>query len=283
MSYILFDIGGTNTRVALSEDLTSFKEVVKYKTEAKYKDGIKKLVETAKELAGDRKIEGAAGGVRGVLDQDNESIYRDELIPDWVGKPIVADLKKAFKCEVYIENDTAMVGLGEFHFGAGHDADIMVYHTVSTGVGGVKIEHGELDEATLGFEPGHQVLDIDRTVLGDDVEPTLENLISGTAIERRMGMKPYEIPQDDVIWDELAGYLAQGLKNTILYWSPEIIVLGGSMIVGDPRIELEPIRKHTNDAVAGIVPCPLIVDAKLGDEGGLYGAMVLLQQKLPHN
>ena len=75
--------------------------------------------------------------------------------------------------------------------------------------------------------------------------PTLENLVSGTAVEKRLGMKPYDIPQSDVIWDELAGYLAQGLRNTILYWSPEAIILGGSMIIGDPKIPLEAIRKAT--------------------------------------
>ena len=93
-----------------------------------------------------------------------------------------------------------------------------------------------------------------------------------------MGVKAYEIPQSDAIWDQLAEFLAHGLRNTILYWSPDIIVLGGSMIVGDPRILLDDIVKHTNEVLDDVVPCPLIVDAKLGDYGGLYGAMSLLQQ-----
>ena len=92
-------------------------------------------------------------------------------------------------------------------------------------------------------------------------------------------MKPYEIPQDDDVWDELAGYLAIGLKNTIMYWSPDVIVLGGSMIVGDPRIFLDDIVRHTKEVLGDQMACPDIVDATLKDEGGLYGAMALLAQK----
>ena len=98
---------------------------------------------------------------------------------------------------------------------------------------------GEIDKATIGFEPGHQILDIDRSLLGKETVHTLENLISGTALENSRGTKPYDIPQTDLIWNQLAFYLAIGLRNTVAYWSPDKIVLGGSMIVGEPRILLQ--------------------------------------------
>ena len=155
----------------------------------------------------------------------------------------------------------------------------MVYHTISTGVGGAKIENGKIDSYHLGFEPGKQVLDIDRTILGEDILPTLENLVSGTAVEERTGEKPYEIPQTDAIWDQLANYLAHGLRNTIFYWSPELIVLGGSMITGNPAIEIANIQKHTQNILGNEVAIPEIKKAKLGDESGLYGAMALLAEQ----
>ena len=94
-----------------------------------------------------------------------------------------------------------------------------------------------------------------------------------------MGSKPYEIPQEDAIWDQLAYYLAHGLRNTVLYWSPDVIVLGGSMILGKPRILLDDIQKHANEVFGEDVSCPLIVDAELGDMGGVYGAAALLRRK----
>ena len=52
MSYILFDIGGTNTRVTVSEDLKSFEKPVKFKTPVNFKEGMDKMVEAAKGLKG---------------------------------------------------------------------------------------------------------------------------------------------------------------------------------------------------------------------------------------
>ena len=279
MTYVLFDIGGTNTRVATSEDLKSFTKPIKFKTPKDFNTGVEKLCASIQDLC-PKGLRGAAGGVRGVLTEDRGTIAHDEILTGWVEEPLLERLKDELKTDIYLENDTAVVGLGEYHFGAGKAAEIMVYHTISTGVGGVKIEEGMIDDYHIGFEPGRQILDIDRTILGEDVSPTLQNLVSGTAVEARTGQKPYEIPQSDAIWDQLAEYLAHGLRNTILYWSPDMIVLGGSMIVGDPRIRLEDIVRHTEVILAGEVPCPLIKDATLGDEGGLYGAMSLLSQKV---
>jgi predicted NBD/HSP70 family sugar kinase len=278
MSYILFDIGGTKTRVAVSDDLKTLREVKSFKTKGSYKDGLEVVIKTAEELLGKQKPTAIAGGIRGLLTEDKSGIHNDGVLRGWARKPLKKDLEKHFKTSVYLENDTAMAGLGEATFGAGQGMDIVVYHTISTGVGGVKIEHGTIDESTSGFEPGHQVLDIDRTILGEEVTPTLENLVSGAGLETRLGMKPYDIPQEDMIWDELAEYLAQGLRNTILYWSPEVIVLGGSMITGDPRIPLEAIRKYTVEILDNFVDCPFITVCDLGDEAGLYGAMAYISR-----
>ncbi len=279
MTYILFDIGGTKTRVAVSKDLATLDKVVHFKTPASFTDGVKKIVSSINDLT-DETPKAMAGGIRGLLMEDKTGLFNDGVLDKWAGKSLVGELQKVHNVPIYLENDTAMAGLGEAIFGAGKGLDIIAYHTVSTGVGGVKIEHGEIDEASTGFEPGHQVLDIDRTILGDDIVPTLENLVSGTAVEQRFGVKAFEIPQDDVLWNELAEYLAQGLRNTILYWSPDAIVLGGSMVIGDPAIPVDMIRKCTVEALDGFVPAPFICAAKLKDEAGLYGAMALLGKKL---
>ncbi len=280
MTYVLFDIGGTKTRVAVSEDLQAFSDVESFKTPLKFEEAIEKIAAAVKKLTKE-KPEAMAGGVRGVINEHKNSIQNDAVLKKWIGKDIVSALqKKIADVPVFLENDSAIAGVGEAVFGAGEGLEIVAYHTISTGVGGVKVEDGDIDDASIGFEPGHQILDIDRTVLGDDIAPTLENLVSGTAVGERFGVKAYEIPQSDVVWDELAEYLAQGLRNTILYWSPDVIVLGGAMIVGDPAIPIDAIRKYTVESLDGFVTAPLITEAKLGDEAGLYGAMAILQKRL---
>lgn len=279
MTYVVFDIGGTKTRVATSEDFKTFTKVESFKTPAKFEEGMPMLMELIDKLA-EGKVKGIFGGVRGRLNEEKTGIENDGPLNKWKGQSIVGALEKKYKVPVFIENDSAVAGVGEAVFGAGKGLDIVAYHTVSTGVGGVKVENGDIDEASIGFEPGHQILDVDRTILGDDISPTLENLVSGTAVAERFGCKAYEIPQSDIVWKELAGYLAQGLRNTILYWSPDAIVLGGSMIIGDPRIEIDDIRKATVEVMEGFVDTPLIAEAKLGDEAGLWGALALLKKRL---
>lgn len=275
MSYLLFDIGGTNTRVTISEDLKTFQKPIKFKTPISFKEGVEKIVAAAEEL-GATSIRQASGAVRGLLSEDRGSIAHDDVLTKWIEEPLADTLAKKFNTKVTLENDAALAGLGESHFGAGKGSHIMVYHTISTGVGGAKIEDGKIDSYHLGFEPGKQVLDIDRTILGDDILPTLENLVSGTAVEERTGANPKDIPQEDAMWDQLAFYLAHGLRNTILYWSPDLIVLGGSMITGDPVIPIENIRKHVASVLGEDVPVPKIERAALKDDAGLYGAMSLI-------
>lgn len=279
MSYILFDIGGTKTRVGITNDLETLSDHTSFNTPAKAHEGVQKILDAAAKMS-DAKVKGIAGGIRGRLNEEKTGIDNDATLASWAGKDLAALFKKTHNVPVFLENDAALAGAGEAVFGAGKGLEIVAYHTVSTGVGGAKIENGVIDYASVGFEPGHQILDIDRTILGEEITPTLENLVSGTAVEERFGVKPYEIPQSDILWDELAGYLGQGLRNTILYWSPDAIVLGGSMIIGDPKIEIDAIRKATVEAIDGFVDTPLITTAKLGDEAGLYGAMTVLKKSL---
>ena len=280
--HALFDIGGTKTRVAVSGDLASFVEPVIFDTLHSYKEGIVAIADAIKKLSGGGHITGACGGIRGQLSADHSGMAHDDVLTDWQSKALTHDLGAHIGAPVLLENDAALVGLGEAHFGAGKGFPIVAYHTVSTGMGGARIVHGKIDVNSMGFEPGHQTIDADHTLCPtcgtESVD--LEDYISGSAIEARFHKKPYEIEQKDAVWDELAHWLAHGLKNTIVYWSPDVIVLGGSMIVGDPRILLSDIQKHTAEVVGDLMLMPPpIKDALLGDGGGLYGAMVLLEQE----
>lgn len=279
--YVLFDIGGTKTRIATTRDLKTIHAVERIETPLSYQDGLQSFNTVAQKLAEGEPITMAAGGIRGPLNHEKTGIISESQLTDWVGRSLTRDLTRVLNAEdVILENDAAIVGLGEVAFGAGQGCDIVAYHTVSTGVGGARFVHGQVDIASVAFEPGHQILDISHSVLGHSYKPTLENLVSGGALEKRRGVKPYAIPQEDSIWDELAQYLAYGLKNTIVYWSPDRIVLGGSMIVGDPNIPLERIIFYTKKAIENLMPCPTIVKASLKDDGGLYGAMALIQNHL---
>lgn len=276
--YILFDIGGTKTRISATNSLDSIGEVVSFSTPQNFEEGMRLFGEHVGTLAKGEPVLRAVGGIRGPLSRDKSTITNNDILTDWVDKPIKESITSFLSGgETTLLNDTAIVALGEAHSGAGKGYDIVAYHTVSTGVGGARIVAGSLDEASIGFEPGHQIIDADNTLRSGTGADTLEELISGTAIEQRFHKKPYEIPQSDPLWDELARYLAYGLKNTIVYWSPDVIVLGGSMMIGDPRILLSDVKRYTEKVLDGFVAMPEIVDATLSDKGGLYGALSVLK------
>jgi predicted NBD/HSP70 family sugar kinase len=149
--------------------------------------------------------------------------------------------------------------------------------TVSTGVGGVRIVDGEIDKSAMGFEPGHQIIDADGTLCPEckSVPGYLERYVSGSAIEMRHGKKAYEI-DDPGVWDEAARFLAYGLNNTIVHWSPDVVILGGS-VTG--KIPLDKVRVYLADILKIFPEPPLIRKAVLGDFGGLYGALHFLNEK----
>lgn len=269
--FAVFDIGGTKTRIATSVDGISLGAVQKFDTPPTYDEGVGLLAETIR-AAGGAVLGRVAGGIRGRLMSDHAGMAHDHILTDWQGKSLAQDLSERLGVPVTLENDAALAALGEAHHGAGRGYGIVAYHTVSTGVGGARIDHGRIDANASGFEPGHQIIDLDEKGVG----VALENLISGTAVEQARGKKPYEIPQDDPLWDELAHTLALGLRNTVVYWSPDVIVLGGSMMLGDPKIRLDAVQEHVA-AIFRDTTCPPLVLATLGDSSGLYGALNLVR------
>ncbi len=101
-------------------------------------------------------------------------------------------------------------------------------------------------------------------------------MISGKALQEKTGKHPREIT-DQKVWDEFAKILAFGLNNIIVEWSPNVVVLGGSMITGDPAIPLFKVEMHLKEILKIFPELPAIKKAELGDFGGLYGGLAYLR------
>lgn len=274
--FILFDIGGTKMRVVAADYEKLLGEPVVVSTPKDFNEGIDTLKRIIDNISIDltasgRSITAIVGGVAGPLDSGKTMLVKSPNLNGWVGQDIKNALHFYYKVPVVLENDSALVGLGEAHFGAGRGKNIVVYITVSTGVGGVRIVNGKIDEAAVGFEPGHQIIDPDNSLCPTCDGNDLEAYVSGTAIEKRFGMKPHEI-HDNAVWEELAKFLAYGLNNTIVHWSPDIVVLGGSMMK-EVGIPVPSVRKYLSEILKIFPEAPTIEKAELGDFGGLYGSL----------
>lgn len=262
--FLFYDIGGTNTRIGISHDGSSLDEQYTFETETDYKKGFEKLINQTKVHIDIKKVKTIIAGLPGNLSEDKSFLQRSPHLPNWENQNFNLDLKKYFECPIYLENDTALVGLGEAIFGAGKGSEIVGYITISTGVGGVRIENGKIDANRYGFEIGHQHIK-------DNL--TLEELVSGTVISQKYNMHPRDI-LDEKVWNEYTDDLALGISNMILFWSPDIIVVGGSM---SRSVLFERLEKKVEDSTDILKKIPRIVKSELDTVGGLYGGLAYIQ------
>src|SRR3989344_1065865 len=128
-----------------------------------------------------------------------------------------------------------------------------------------------VNDTALGFEPGQQL------IMLDGQPRSLEDLVSGLAMETRFGRAPREIT-DEKIWQDLSQYLAVGLTNTLLHWSPDCLILGGSMFKS-PGFQVAALEKLISRHLTIFTKLPLIRPAALGESSGLYGALVYLREQ----
>ena len=247
--------------MAVSQDLKEFAgEVVVEKTPSSFTDGVALIVKLASRLAGAEKLIGVAGGIAGSIKSATGELAVSPHLSDWSGKNIKQELSQKFGIEVLLANDAELAGLAEAVRGAGKGHDIVAYLTVSTGVGGARIVRGRLDRGVFTFEPGHTRVDLAHT---------LEDLISGSALEKKYGRKPADI-KDPTVWEDVEQSLALGIHNIIVHWSPNIVVLSGPVAA---RLSLANIRAEVKKMLVIYPEAPKIELATLGDSAGLIGAL----------
>lgn len=274
--FLSIDIGGTNTRIALSKDGKKIEEKIKYDTPKKYDDGIDLLQERIEELTGRHKPKAISVGVASPIDYDRGTLIKPPALPNYKGHPLRKELEIRLHTKVYLENDAALGGLAEAL--KRKESKILAYITLSTGVGGVRIVDGRIDYHASPFEPGHQILDPNgRFWPGCGQKGCFESLASGRAFEMTYGVKA-EFCEDFRIWEEHAEACSQGLVNVITLWAPDMLVIGGSLVKAGPKFT-RPLIHFTKDKLKIYSP-PKIEISKMGDDNVLLGGLIYLRQKL---
>lgn len=268
--FLLCDIGGTMTRMAVSLTGDKLDTVKMFPTSHNFEEAMLQMKKVGDELSKGEKYHAVVSGVR-AYNKKTGQLFNQPNFPMWVGEPLLLKMKEMFGNDVFLENDAALVGLGEAIYGAGKGSDIVAYITLSTGVGGAKIESGKIDRSNYSFEPGNMLI----SAKNGEVD-YLENLISGSAIEKKYGQIPTEL-DDDLAWEEITELLAIGLSNTAVMWSPDVIVLGGSV---PKKLNFEKVNAYFKRFCKIYPEVPVVKQALLDETGGLYGGLAYLQ-KLP--
>lgn len=279
MKYALVvDLGATNLRIALVNDL--------HKIEKKVKCDSKQNIDIAvtifnefKNMNIDVSLEGIVVGVPGSLDLKN-NVIRD--LPNLKSKDY--DLKKSlselFNLPVVIANDASLAALGEYSLHK--EETVFQYITISSGIGGGLIYNGKLFDGNNGFEQ-----EIGRMIINNG--ETFENLCSGNSLRNRLLKENIDeeyassalLSQKEEYKKVIDGWLddlAIGISNIVKIINPGMIVFGGGL-----GSYITYFEKGLEDRLYKYLPSDVVEDLKLiesnyKDDSGLIGASYLIFQ-----
>ncbi len=291
------DIGGTKIAVGIVDPDGRVLAKTQAPTDPdRYSEGIDAIARMLRETAKQAGVEltGIGIGSTGPVDPMRGEFGDVDFLPGWRGKSPVKDLARIFNVRVALENDGDAAALAEAGWGAGRNRTRLIYVTVGTGIGGGIILDGKLYRGVDGAHPeiGHHVVDPAGPQCSCGFRGCWESLAAGPAMvawleshapddyPHRAGITAKKIcelaPQGDAVAlqavEHEALYLGLGLANLINLFTPDAIVLSGSVMKSAPLF-LDRIRAVIRSGCR-FVPaekCELTL-ASLGDDTNLIGA-----------
>ena len=289
------DIGGTKLAVGLVDEAGRVVARSEAATgpDSTYFAGLERMTGMLSQMAKSARVEitGIGIGSTGPVDPLAGELGEVDFLPHWRRQNPVQDLAKIFGVKVALENDADAGALAEAAWGAGRDKSRLIYITVGTGIGGGIILDGKLYRGVGGAHPelGHQVIDLSGPTCSCGFSGCWEALAAGPAMSAwtrsqspkndsyrtaeqicQMARKGDQLARQAV--EREAHYLGLGIANLINLFTPDIIVLAGSLMKSAPLF-LEQIRA-TICSGCRFVPHERteLALASLGDDANLIGA-----------
>ena len=203
--------------------------------------------------------------------------------PHWVG----FSWTEAFKdmnIPIAIDTDVNAAAIGEVIYGNGKGLEDVIYITIGTGIGVGVYSGGRLLHGMLHPEAGHILLPPGKE---DDFEGNcpyhkhcFEGLASGPAIKARYGKEPFELIDNEKVWELEADYIGKAIMQYICCYSPRRVILGGGVMHVEKLFSM--IREKTLEYMNGYIKTPELEDmesyitpAGLEGEQGIKGALFL--------
>ncbi len=308
--YIAIDIGATWIRVALCGESGEIKKCVKIGTLKKgsRQQFLERIYDAVKYLQASNIVAVGIGSI-GPIDMKKGFILNSPNI-EIHNIPVVSYLQDMLNVPVLMVNDCTAAVIGEKYFGAGKGHSNIVYITLSSGIGGGAIVDNKVLFGKDGnaVEIGHLVVDYEgRLRCGCGGYGHWEAYTSGSNIHRFVGLLidtiygdekfknsmlseyadkygvDYKIlvecaeKEDDLsreILKHIAIINAVGFASVTNAFDPEVISVGGSIVLRNPRyLVFDPILSYVEKYI--INRMPKITITPLGENVVLYGALAL--------
>lgn len=296
---IAVDIGGTNIRVALLGDkLEIVKKETAFTGDIHSKDEFFAQIEKMLQLVDSNKEAKSIGIVMPApWTRDKKEITDITNIP-CLENLKVEEIRKYFKdYSVYIENDVNVIALLESNCGAAKKYSNSLYITVSTGIGSGVIINNEIYHGAHGYAGEIGSVIVSKSFDGFSYN-TLEDKCSGKALEEKslelfgdgsdakVLFCQYENGDKEAtkVVENWIDELTSGLASVIQMFDPEVIVLGGPVVLKHNWV-IDTLKHEIAKKVLGKLAREIkLVSAEFGLEAGLIGAgYYALQQEKESN
>ena len=276
--YGAIDIGGTKLLAAVAGDDLRPVRVVRRATPAL--DPVGALSAMLDEARDGAALQAIAVATPGPFDRERGmTLLPPNVPPAWQRLGLGPALSERYGCPVLLENDANCAALAEALHGAAAGLAHVVYYTVSTGIGSGVVHDGRLVVGRHDTEGGHQVLWPswlgDAPPCGCGGEGCLEALASGSAIERRFGVRA-ELLDDPTAWADVGRWLGLAVVNATALHDPDAVVFGGGVCASWDRFW--PSMSATIEAHLRLQPVPRVLRAALGEDRNMWGALALVAQ-----
>lgn len=207
----------------------------------------------------------------------------------WQNFDLRGTVERALGVPVAFDTDVNGAILAEARWGAARGLENAIYMTIGTGIGGGALVHGRVLHGLVHPEMGHLHIPHDRArdpfpgicpYHGD----CLEGLACGPAMQARWNQPASTLRPEHPGWDLEAHYLALGLMNLAVAFSPQRIIMGGG-VMGQAHM-VEKLRLGFKKIMNGYIRHPDVNDRLdlyiqapgLGTLSGILGALVLAEQ-----
>lgn len=294
MSYVVgIDIGGTNIRAALLDEDRNILEKIKIKNEVDKgpEYNLNKIINHINENWVSKDIRGIGVGCPGPLNIKTGTILKAPNLRGWDNFNVKKYLEENTSLKTEVNNDANVAGLAEAIIGSAKGAESVFYITVSTGVGGAFIIDNKIINGANSFagEICNLIINEDKYSHSGLVKGGLEGQCSGPNIARIASEKLEKIVDTPEVFElykknnkvaievvnELCENLSKGISNIISVVDPEVIVLGGSVVLYNKdllKIIIEKVREKVINKEAVDIRI-----AEIGDDAGLRGAGLLIE------
>lgn len=285
------DIGGTNTRIALINDLYEIMERIQFPTDVNNPQAtLQKIQETVQSFS--VAIAGVGLSCPGPLDL-KQGIILDtpNLKGGWHGLAVSKELSARLKVPVFLENDANLACLAEAVLGQGKEYSYVQFLTISTGLGSGLVIDKKIYQGAHGF--AHEIANIplwrNGPSHGSIYPGGVEAICSGTAITARAKKAGLDVAHaGDVytlacsqnqtaidIMEDAKEYLANTIAIIYAFVDPEIVILGGSVAIKIPGFVDDVEQRVKTKVYPNIQPLVKVVKTNLSEDSGLLGAACL--------